>query len=115
MASPPRSCIQDMLAAPLRELYEFSRSCNASGCTLTIDQNKEEPAVPDTTVTNWFGDIASHPQVVVDAASVEDLVRIVKDTAHYPSPVRAVGSNHSTAACGVAEGGTLVRMSKMNR
>ena len=28
--------------------------------------------------------------------------------------MRAVGSNHSTAACGVADGGTLIRM-KMNR
>jgi FAD/FMN-containing dehydrogenase len=31
-----------------------------------------------------------------------------------PSPVRAVGSNHSTARCGVADNGTLLRM-KMNR
>src|SRR6202042_3732373 len=30
------------------------------------------------------------------------------------SPVRAVGSNHSTAPCGVADGGTLVQM-KMNK
>ena len=66
------------------------------------------------TVTNWFGDIVSHPAVVVDANSVDDIVRVMKDPAAYPSPVRAVGSNHSTAACGVAEGGTLIRM-KMNR
>ena len=66
------------------------------------------------TVTNWFGDIVSHPAVVVDANSVEDVVRVLKDTATYPSPVRAVGSNHSTAACGVADGGTLIRM-RMNR
>src|SRR5579864_7089844 len=66
------------------------------------------------TVTNWFGDIVSHPRVVVDANSVDDIVRILKDSATYPSPVRAVGSNHSTAPCGVADGGTLIRM-KMNR
>jgi len=66
------------------------------------------------TVTNWFGDIVSHPAVVVEATSVDDIVRVLKDTATYPSPVRAVGSNHSTAACGVAYGGTLIRM-KMNR
>src|SRR6516164_1597305 len=67
------------------------------------------------TITNWFGDLISHPRVVVDATSVDDIVRVLKDPAQYPSPVRAVGSNHSTSACGVAEGGTLTRMSGMNR
>ncbi len=67
------------------------------------------------TITNWFGDLISHPRVVVDASSVEDIVKVLKDPATYPSPVRAVGSNHSTSACGVAEGGTLIRMSGMNR
>jgi FAD/FMN-containing dehydrogenase len=52
--------------------------------------------------------------VVVDANSVQDIVCILKDRVKYPSPVRAVGSNHSTAPCGVAENGTLIRM-KMNR
>jgi len=66
------------------------------------------------TVTNWFGDLISHPQVIVDANSIQDIVDVMKDSEKYPSPVRAVGSNHSTAPCGVAEGGTLIRM-KMNR
>src|SRR5437773_336857 len=70
--------------------------------------------MPENTVTNWFGDLVSHPKVIVDANSVDDIVAVVKDPAKYPSPVRAVGSNHSTAPCGVAEGGTLIRM-KMNR
>jgi FAD/FMN-containing dehydrogenase len=65
------------------------------------------------TVTNWFGNIVSHPAVVVEAHNVEDIIRVIKDPATYPSPVRAVGSNHSTAACGVADGGTLIQM-KMN-
>ena len=66
------------------------------------------------TVTNWFGNIVSHPQVIVDANTVDDIVAVMKDPATYPSPVRAVGSNHSTAPCGVADGGTLIRM-KMNQ
>lgn len=66
------------------------------------------------TVTNWFGNIVSHPRVIVDANSVDDIVAVLKDPVRYPAPVRAVGSNHSTAPCGVAEGGTLIRM-KMNR
>lgn len=65
-------------------------------------------------VTNWFGDITSNPAVVVQASSVDDIVAVLKNPGQYPSPVRAVGSNHSTSACGVADGGTLIQMSKMN-
>ena len=65
-------------------------------------------------ITNWFGDVVSHPQVVVQANSKEDIIAVLKDPQKYPSPVRAVGSNHSTAPCGVAEGGTLIQM-KMDR
>ncbi|ADW69365.1 FAD-binding oxidoreductase [Granulicella tundricola] len=68
----------------------------------------------EITVTNWFGNIVSHPLVVVDANSVDDIVRVLKDPVQYPSPVRVVGSNHSTSPCGVADGGTLIRM-KMNK
>src|SRR5215470_3286265 len=67
------------------------------------------------TVTNWFGDISSQPAVVADAASVDDVVEILKDPQRYPAPVRAAGSFHSTAGCGAADGGTLIRMNRMNR
>src|SRR5215472_10794033 len=70
--------------------------------------------MPEFTVTNWFGDLVSHPQVIVDANTVDDVVAVMKNPAKYPAPVRAVGSNHSTAPCGVADSGTLIRM-KMNR
>lgn len=66
-----------------------------------------------TTVTNWFGNIVSHPAVVVEAASVDDIVAVMKNPAKYPAPVRAVGSNHSTSPCGTADGGTLIKMSNM--
>jgi FAD/FMN-containing dehydrogenase len=71
--------------------------------------------MPDITVSNWFGDIVSHPQALVEAATVQDVVNILKNPAQYPSPVRAIGSNHSTAACGTADGGTVIKMDKMNR
>ena len=71
--------------------------------------------MPTSTVTNWFGDLVSHPQVVVEANSTADVVAILKDPVKYPSPVRAIGSNHSTSPCGVVEGGTLIMMSKMNQ
>jgi FAD/FMN-containing dehydrogenase len=70
--------------------------------------------MPTNTVTNWFGDLVSHPQVIVEAHSVDDIVAVFQKPDQYPSPVRAVGSNHSTSPCGAAEGGTLIRM-KMDR
>jgi len=70
--------------------------------------------MPDPVITNWFGDIVSHPRVVAEAHSVEDIVRVLRDAVQYPSPVRAVGSNHSTTECAAAEGGTVLKM-KMNR
>jgi FAD/FMN-containing dehydrogenase len=71
--------------------------------------------MPDTTVTNWFGDLVSHPKAVVEAASADDIAAILKNAGQYPSPVRAIGSNHSTERCGVADGGTVIKMSKMNK
>src|SRR5581483_11803650 len=66
-------------------------------------------------VRNCFGSIVSSPHVVVDVQSVDEIAAILRDREHYPSPVRAVGSNHSTTACGVAEGGTLIVMRNMDR
>src|SRR5947207_8673415 len=67
------------------------------------------------TVTNWFGDVVAKPKVVVEAKSVEDIVTILRDHAKYPSPVRAFGSNHSTAPCSAADGGTMIGMRGMNK
>jgi FAD/FMN-containing dehydrogenase len=66
-------------------------------------------------VSNWFGGIRSHPAVIVEAENVEEIAAVLKDRERYPSPVRAVGSNHSTTPCGVAEGGTLIVMRRMER
>ena len=64
---------------------------------------------------NWFGSITSSPRVVVEVTSVEEIVAVMRDVEHYPSPVRAVGSNHSTTACGVADDGTVVITRGMDR
>ena len=66
-------------------------------------------------VQNWKRTITYHAAAVEVVESVEDIVRIVKDTERYPSPVRAKGSHHSTTRCIVAEQGTVVDMSKMNK
>jgi hypothetical protein len=39
--------------------------------------------MPDPVVTNWFGDLVSHP--------VNDIIAVLKDPGRYPSPVRATG------------------------
>ena len=67
------------------------------------------------TVTNWFGNIDLEPGVVVHATSAKQIAEIVLDEESYPSPVRAGGSHHSTTACGVVDGGTLVITRAMNR
>src|SRR5262249_32530995 len=79
------------------------------------DGSVETTAARSTQVTNWFGSITSSPQVVVEVGSVEEIVSILKDHDRYPTPVRAVGSNHSTTPCGVAEGGTLIVTRDMDR
>lgn len=66
-------------------------------------------------IRNWFGDIVSHPAVVVEPETVEEIVAIMRDRERYPAPVRAVGSNHSVTRCGTADGGTLVSMRKFKR
>ncbi|WP_028661081.1 FAD-binding oxidoreductase [Nocardioides insulae] len=66
-------------------------------------------------VQNWFGSITSSPRQVVEVTSVEEIVAVLTDPQRYPAPVRAVGSNHSTTACGVADDGTLVVTRKMDR
>ena len=57
---------------------------------------------------NWGRDIYSRPAVVVEPESVEQIQEILRDREQFPSPVRAVGSNHSTTACATADGGTVV-------
>lgn len=69
----------------------------------------------ESIVTNWFGDIVSHPLVIVEVASVGDIVAILKNSNKYPSPIRAVGSYHSTSPCGSADGGTIIKMGQMNK
>jgi len=61
-------------------------------------------------VENWGGSVVSYPRKVVRPLSASQIQQVVTDPVTYPSPVRAVGSNHSTTECGVADGGTLLEM-----
>lgn len=68
-----------------------------------------------TEIHNWGRDIYSYPAVVIEPESVEEIQAIMRDKERYPSPVRAVGSNHSTTRCATADGGTIVAMKKLNK
>ena len=62
-----------------------------------------------TTITNYDGGIVTTPQQHVHPKSVQDLQEILRDPQKYPSPVRAMGSNHSLTPC-AASTGTIVSM-----
>ena len=62
-----------------------------------------------TTITNYDGGIVTTPQQHVHPKTVQDLQEILRDRARYPSPVRAMGSNHSLTPC-AASTGTVVSM-----
>ena len=69
----------------------------------------------DIVVSNWFGDLISHAQALAEVNSPDDVVNVLKNPGQYPSPIRAVGANHSTTPCAVVNGGTILKMSGMNK
>ena len=66
-------------------------------------------------VTNYDGSITTTPRQLVYPQSVEEIQSILRDTAQYPGPVRAMGSYHSLTPCASSDNGTIVNMSRMNR
>lgn len=67
-----------------------------------------------TTLTNYDGSIVSTPQQVARPSNVAELQAILKQMDKYPSPVRAMGSNHSLTPC-AATPGTVIDMRGMNK
>lgn len=65
-------------------------------------------------LVNWNRSARSRPGEVVTPASTEEIVRIVRDRG-LPSPVRAVGHLHSLNRCIEADGGTQLRMDRLDR
>jgi len=66
------------------------------------------------TITNYDGSIVMTPQAVVRPTSVEELQAILRQADRYPSPVRAMGSNHSLTPCAVSSG-TIVSMAGLTK
>ena len=67
-----------------------------------------------TTITNYDGGITTTPQQYVHPGTVAELQEILRDRQKYPSPVRAMGSNHSLTPC-AASTGTVVSMDGFTR
>jgi hypothetical protein len=63
-------------------------------------------------VVNYDGSITTTPQQLAYPQTVEEIQAILRDTAHYPSPVRAMGSYHSLTPCASSDG-TIVSLAKM--
>jgi hypothetical protein len=66
------------------------------------------------TVENYDGSITARPRQLVYAESVEQIRSILRNPRDFPSPVRAMGSNHSVTPCASSDG-TIIKMSRMNR
>jgi FAD/FMN-containing dehydrogenase len=60
---------------------------------------------------NWDGSIVMRPHTIAYPRTVDELVAIMRDPVRYPSPIRAVGSNHTSTFATVSDGGTAVLMS----
>lgn len=77
-------------------------------------QSLAEPSTIEG-ITNWEGGVVYRPTVTVRPRSIDDVVRVVRDRASFPSPVRAVGKLHSPAPCSADDGGTMLDMTGMTR
>src|SRR5215203_283593 len=66
------------------------------------------------TIVNYDGSISMTPRQVVRPETVAEIQSILRDTARFPSPVRAMGSCHSLTPC-VATDGTIIDMKGMNK
>ncbi len=71
-------------------------------------------AYMSTTISNYDGSIQTTPQQVVYPQTVAEIQEVMRDTARYPSPVRAMGSYHSLTPCASSDG-TVVRLSQMTK
>lgn len=68
----------------------------------------------ENSLVNYDGSITSTPREIVHPETVEEIQAVLRDRARYPSPVRAMGSNHSLTPCAVTEG-TVIDMRRMSR
>ena len=63
---------------------------------------------------NWAGNQAMRPAAVERPASVDEVVRVVKDAAAAGRRVKAIGSGHSFTGIGLTDG-VLLRLDRLDR
>src|SRR5215470_11276709 len=63
-----------------------------------------------TAVTSSTG-----PAMTVQVSTPSEILQVLRDWKHYPSPVRPMGSGSSMTRCITANGGTQLDLSGMNR
>lgn len=66
-------------------------------------------------IHNWSDTYEANPAVITEAINRWELAAVMTDSATFPAPVRAFGSNHSTTACALTDGGTMVNILSMNQ
>ncbi len=66
------------------------------------------------TIVNYDGSITTNPKQLVYPQTVEEIQTILRDSATYPSPVRAKGSYHSLTPCASSDG-TIVDTSRLTQ
>lgn len=66
-------------------------------------------------LSNWAGTIHYRPGALVKPTTIAEVQAIVRDSVRYPSPVRAKGSHHSMTGCIVADQGTVLDMTGLDR
>ena len=81
----------------------------------TVLDSKNKNRQGSANWTNWEESIALEPAKIAFPTTVEQVKEIIVDKQHYPSPLRAAGSRHTTTHCGVTEQGTLMIMRKMDK
>lgn len=64
---------------------------STSGSGNTDDELEDGPVLEDGYFSSWGGSFRFRPAVVLNVGSVEDVVRAVRDTVNFPSPLRALG------------------------
>ncbi len=98
-----------LLTPPIASMFKPSRSA------LVVEQSQAAEQLSQDGVTNWEGGVTYRPVAIVKPQTIDDVVRVVTDTATYPTPVRAVGKMHSPAPCSADVGGTMLDMTDMTR
>jgi hypothetical protein len=65
-------------------------------------------------IVNYDGSITASPKQLIYPETVEEIQTVLRDTARFSGPVRAMGSYHSLTPCASSDG-TMVNMSRMTR